>query len=47
MNEKMIQHIINHVNNLKYDNDIDIFHHSLFEGHKIEKKTFKRKSWFN
>ena len=38
MNEKMIQHIINHVNNLKYDDDIDIFHHTLFEGHKIEKK---------
>ena len=37
MNHK-VKHIIDRINDLKYDEDIKVLHHTLFEGDKISKK---------
>ena len=38
MNNQMIKHIYHSIHNLKYDNDIKILHHTLFEGKRITKR---------
>lgn len=38
MDNQMIKHIYKSINDLRYDNDIKILHHSLFEGKRITKK---------
>jgi len=38
LNKDLYQHIIKKINELKYDEDIKVLHHTLFESHKITKK---------